>query len=199
MCKELGGDRFSEVADFFALIPTVLGNKETALRHFPPMRIRMTKYLVLAAILFSATACCLGDTWGQRAVTSGAIGAGGALVGVATGHPLLERTGGRHWRRSRPRCGDNARSPLLKLYSDRLREAAYQGHSRSRAGTFAGMEVTGVPGLLFWLVKQGFEFLPQIACTAVLLRGVEGVHRRAIVFEEGVDEFPPVCPQKLKT
>jgi osmotically inducible lipoprotein OsmB len=48
----------------------------------------MTKYLVLAAILFSATAC--GDTWGQRAVTGGAIGAGGgALVGVATGHPLL--------------------------------------------------------------------------------------------------------------
>jgi osmotically inducible lipoprotein OsmB len=48
----------------------------------------MSKYLVLAAILLSATAC--GDTWGQRAVTGGAIGAGGgALLGAATGHPLL--------------------------------------------------------------------------------------------------------------
>ena len=44
----------------------------------------MQKYLVLAAILFTATAC--GDTWGQRAVTGGAIGAGsGAVLGAATG------------------------------------------------------------------------------------------------------------------
>jgi hypothetical protein len=44
----------------------------------------MRKYLVLTAILLTATAC--GDTWGQRAVTGGAIGAGsGAVVGAATG------------------------------------------------------------------------------------------------------------------
>jgi osmotically inducible lipoprotein OsmB len=43
----------------------------------------MGKYIVLAAILFGATAC--GDTWGQRAVTGGAIGAGsGAVVGAVT-------------------------------------------------------------------------------------------------------------------
>ena len=53
----------------------------------------MRKYFVLAAIvpaiLFTATAC--GDTWGQRAVTGGAIGAGsGAVLGAATGfNPLL--------------------------------------------------------------------------------------------------------------
>ena len=44
----------------------------------------MRTYLVLAAILLTPTAC--GDTWGQRAVTGGAIGAGsGAVVGAATG------------------------------------------------------------------------------------------------------------------
>ena len=44
----------------------------------------MRTYLVLAAILLTATAC--GDTWGQRAVTGGAIGAGsGAVLGAATG------------------------------------------------------------------------------------------------------------------
>jgi hypothetical protein len=43
----------------------------------------MTKYLVLAAILLGTTAC--GDTWGQRAVTGGGIGAGsGALIGALT-------------------------------------------------------------------------------------------------------------------
>lgn len=49
----------------------------------------MTKYLVLAAILLGTTAC--GDTWGQRAVTGGGIGAGsGALLGVVAGfNPLL--------------------------------------------------------------------------------------------------------------
>ena len=49
----------------------------------------MRKYIALAAILFTAAAC--GDTWGQRAVTGGGIGAGsGALLGVATGfNPLL--------------------------------------------------------------------------------------------------------------
>jgi osmotically inducible lipoprotein OsmB len=49
----------------------------------------MRKYIVLAAILLTATAC--GDTWGQRAVTGGGIGAAsGAVLGVATGfNPLL--------------------------------------------------------------------------------------------------------------
>jgi hypothetical protein len=46
------------------------------------------KFVALAAILFSATAC--GDTWGQRAVTGGAIGAGGgAIVGASTGLGVL--------------------------------------------------------------------------------------------------------------
>jgi osmotically inducible lipoprotein OsmB len=40
------------------------------------------------AILLSVAAC--GDTWGQRAVTGGAIGAGsGAVVGSATGVGVL--------------------------------------------------------------------------------------------------------------
>jgi len=40
------------------------------------------------AILLSVAAC--GDTWGQRAVTGGAIGAGsGAIVGGATGVGVL--------------------------------------------------------------------------------------------------------------
>ncbi len=43
----------------------------------------MCKYLVLTAILLTATAC--GDTWGQRAVTGGGIGAGsGAVIGALT-------------------------------------------------------------------------------------------------------------------
>jgi hypothetical protein len=48
----------------------------------------MSKYFVLAAILLTATAC--GDTWGQRAVTGGGIGAGtGAVLGAVTGfNPL---------------------------------------------------------------------------------------------------------------
>ncbi len=46
------------------------------------------KFMALAAIMLSATAC--GDTWGQRAVTGGAIGAGsGAVVGSATGVGIL--------------------------------------------------------------------------------------------------------------
>ena len=48
----------------------------------------MSKYLVLAAILLSATAC--GDTWGQRAVTGGGMGAGaGALIGAVTPLSIL--------------------------------------------------------------------------------------------------------------
>ena len=41
------------------------------------------KYIVMFAILAGATAC--GDTWGQRAVTGGAVGAGsGAVLGAVT-------------------------------------------------------------------------------------------------------------------
>ena len=48
----------------------------------------MTKYIALAAILVGITAC--GDTWGQRAVTGGAIGAGsGAVIGGVTGLGVL--------------------------------------------------------------------------------------------------------------
>ena len=48
----------------------------------------MSKYIVLAAVLLGVTAC--GDTWGQRAVPGGGIGAGtGALIGVATGFTPL--------------------------------------------------------------------------------------------------------------
>ncbi|WP_395707990.1 bacteriocin [Reyranella sp.] len=48
----------------------------------------MAKYFALALILFGATAC--GDTWGQRAVTGGGIGAGsGALIGALTPIGLL--------------------------------------------------------------------------------------------------------------
>jgi osmotically inducible lipoprotein OsmB len=47
-----------------------------------------TKLAVAMAILFGATAC--GDTWGQRAVTGGAIGAGsGAVIGSVTGVGIL--------------------------------------------------------------------------------------------------------------
>jgi len=43
----------------------------------------MSKYLVLTAVLLTVTAC--GDTWGQRAVTGGGIGAGtGAVIGALT-------------------------------------------------------------------------------------------------------------------
>ena len=43
----------------------------------------MAKYLVLASVLLGTAAC--GDTWGQRAVTGGGIGAGsGALIGALT-------------------------------------------------------------------------------------------------------------------
>jgi hypothetical protein len=49
----------------------------------------IAKYATLAVLLLGVTAC--GDTWGQRAVTGGGIGAGsGALLGAATGfNPLL--------------------------------------------------------------------------------------------------------------
>ena len=44
----------------------------------------MRALIVLVAILLTATGC--GDTWGQRAVTGGGIGAGsGAVIGALTG------------------------------------------------------------------------------------------------------------------
>jgi osmotically inducible lipoprotein OsmB len=51
--------------------------------------LNMGKYIALAAVLLGLTAC--GDTWGQRAITGGGIGAGsGALLGVLTGfNPLV--------------------------------------------------------------------------------------------------------------
>jgi hypothetical protein len=43
----------------------------------------MTRFLALGLVLLSVAAC--GETWGQRAVTGGAIGAGsGALLGAVT-------------------------------------------------------------------------------------------------------------------
>jgi len=46
------------------------------------------KFMVIMSILLGAKAC--GDTWGQRAVTGGAIGAGsGAAVGAVTGIGVL--------------------------------------------------------------------------------------------------------------
>ena len=46
------------------------------------------KLILMTTILLSATAC--GDTWGQRAVTGGAIGAGsGAAIGSVTGIGIL--------------------------------------------------------------------------------------------------------------
>jgi osmotically inducible lipoprotein OsmB len=43
----------------------------------------MARVIVLTSVLLALTAC--GDTWGQRAVTGGGIGAGsGALLGAVT-------------------------------------------------------------------------------------------------------------------
>jgi osmotically inducible lipoprotein OsmB len=43
----------------------------------------MARVIVLTFVLLALTAC--GDTWGQRAVTGGGIGAGsGALLGAVT-------------------------------------------------------------------------------------------------------------------
>jgi hypothetical protein len=48
----------------------------------------MAKYFALALIALGTAAC--GDTWGQRAVTGGGIGAGsGALIGALTPIGLL--------------------------------------------------------------------------------------------------------------
>ena len=43
----------------------------------------LSRYLLLASLTLGVAAC--GDTWGQRAVTGGAIGAGsGAVLGAVT-------------------------------------------------------------------------------------------------------------------
>jgi osmotically inducible lipoprotein OsmB len=48
----------------------------------------MNKYIVMTAVLLGLTGC--GDTWGQRAVTGGAVGAGsGAAIGAVTGVGIL--------------------------------------------------------------------------------------------------------------
>jgi osmotically inducible lipoprotein OsmB len=50
--------------------------------------MRTTKIFLMMTILFTATAC--GNTWGERAVTGGAIGAGsGAAIGAVTGIGVL--------------------------------------------------------------------------------------------------------------
>jgi osmotically inducible lipoprotein OsmB len=50
--------------------------------------MEMLKFVALSAMALSLAAC--GDTWGQRAVTGGGIGAGtGALVGALTPIGLL--------------------------------------------------------------------------------------------------------------
>jgi osmotically inducible lipoprotein OsmB len=61
-------------------------------RKAPPMttftRPLAIKLILTTTLLLSATAC--GNTWGQRAVTGGAIGAGaGAGVGAVTGIGVL--------------------------------------------------------------------------------------------------------------
>ena len=80
----------------------------------------IAKYATLAALLFGVTAC--GDTWGQRAVTGGGIGAGsGALLGVATGfNPLLGAV-----------CGDHAAALLVPLSFPRQPDSC---RSVNRAG-----------------------------------------------------------------
>lgn len=46
------------------------------------------KLILMTTVLLSATAC--GNTWGERAVTGGAIGAGsGAAIGSVTGIGVL--------------------------------------------------------------------------------------------------------------
>jgi osmotically inducible lipoprotein OsmB len=46
------------------------------------------KLILITTVLLSVTAC--GNTWGQRAVTGGAIGAGsGAAIGAVTGVGVL--------------------------------------------------------------------------------------------------------------
>jgi len=53
------------------------------------MKSKALAAFVLAPVLAISLAAC-GDTWGQRAVTGGAIGTGAGLaVGALTGFPLI--------------------------------------------------------------------------------------------------------------
>jgi hypothetical protein len=67
----------------------MLPTESTAgLDHQTGIIMTASKYIMLLAIALGATAC--GDTWGKRAVTGGAIGAGsGAVIGGATGMGVL--------------------------------------------------------------------------------------------------------------
>jgi len=50
--------------------------------------MQMIKLILMTTVLLGVTAC--GNTWGERAVTGGAIGAGsGAAVGAVTGVGIL--------------------------------------------------------------------------------------------------------------
>jgi osmotically inducible lipoprotein OsmB len=50
---------------------------------FQGASMAIARYLVISVLALSLAAC--GDTWGQRAVTGGAIGAGsGAVLGAVT-------------------------------------------------------------------------------------------------------------------
>jgi osmotically inducible lipoprotein OsmB len=52
------------------------------------MTMHPIKPILITALMLSATAC--GNTWGERAVTGGAIGAGsGAAIGSVTGIGIL--------------------------------------------------------------------------------------------------------------
>jgi hypothetical protein len=67
-------------------------NCKTALDRLTPSEVKVMKIKVLALLLvplaLSLSAC--GDTWGQRAATGGAIGAGTGLgIAAIAGWPLI--------------------------------------------------------------------------------------------------------------
>ena len=69
------------------------------------------KSLAIIGALAMATAAC-GDRPVDRALTGGAIGAGGgALIGAAAGNPCGWRSGRRRWRR-----GDRCRHRSASVY-----------------------------------------------------------------------------------
>jgi osmotically inducible lipoprotein OsmB len=54
----------------------------------PVMKTKILSVLIVVPLALSLSAC--GDTWGQRAVTGGGIGAGtGLAVGALAGFPLI--------------------------------------------------------------------------------------------------------------
>ena len=67
-------------------------NHKTALDRLSPSEVKVMKLKILALLLvplaLSVSAC--GDTWGQRAVTGGGIGAGAGLgIAALAGWPLI--------------------------------------------------------------------------------------------------------------